>query len=138
MQGGDMYHKILIVLSISLISLMFGCASFGYITEKTEVYGWNNDGINVITYSKYDSSGFDYFGFNEKQINYRTKKHTDVLGNTRSFYGEKYSEYKPYKEIYIRKEQKQIPRTESTKVIQTGPRGGKYYINSKGNKVYIK
>lgn len=26
----------------------------------------------------------------------------------------------------------------STRVLQTGPRGGQYYINSKGNKVYVK
>lgn len=26
----------------------------------------------------------------------------------------------------------------SSKTIQTGPRGGRYYINSKGNKVYVK
>jgi len=28
--------------------------------------------------------------------------------------------------------------TGAGRVIQTGPRGGKYYINSKGNKVYVK
>lgn len=31
-----------------------------------------------------------------------------------------------------------IPSQQQNRVIHTGPRGGKYYINSKGNKVYIK
>lgn len=30
------------------------------------------------------------------------------------------------------------PTTTSSREIQTGPRGGKYYINSNGNKTYIK
>lgn len=31
-----------------------------------------------------------------------------------------------------------IPSSSSSKTIQTGPRGGKYYINSYGNKTYVK
>lgn len=30
------------------------------------------------------------------------------------------------------------PSSSSTRTIQTGPRGGKYYINSNGNKTYVK
>lgn len=33
---------------------------------------------------------------------------------------------------------KDLPAPKQDRVIHTGPRGGRYYINSKGNKVYIK
>lgn len=33
---------------------------------------------------------------------------------------------------------KSTPTPKQDRVIYTGPRGGRYYINSKGNKVYIK
>lgn len=34
------------------------------------------------------------------------------------------------------KAKKAVSKTDKT--IQTGPKGGKYYVNSKGNKVYVK
>lgn len=50
------------------------------------------------------------------------------------------STYEPNKTTTTKATTSATPATKQpeTRVIQTGPRGGQYYINSKGNKVYVK
>ena len=119
---------------------LFSCATLREL-QTGEVEAWQANGVNAITHALYDEDGFDYFGFNADKIHYKTKAKTDELGNSREFYQSDYSKHKPYKMYY--KKRTYAPKIASTpepptssRVIHTGPRGGKYYINSKGKKVY--
>ena len=115
---------------------LFGCATLREL-QTGEVEAWQANGVNAITHALYDEDGFDYFGFNADKIHYKTKAKTDELGNTREVYQSDYSKHKPYKRYY--KKSFSIPNTSSSShVMHTGPRGGRYYINSKGKKVYKK
>lgn len=131
-----MKRKILFVSFVFLaVFSFFSCATLQE-PQKDMVEGWLPSGQNVITSSLYDEDGFDYFGFNIDKIHYKTKAKTDEAGNTREFYKNDYTKYKPYK-IYYKKRISQAKSTYSApKIMHTGPRGGRYYINSKGKKVY--
>ena len=133
-----MKRKFLLFSCIYLVSFtFFGCATLQE-PQADMIEGWKPSGVNVITNSLYDEDGFDYFGFNIDRIHYKTKAKTDEAGNTREFYKYDYSKYKPYK-IYYKKHVSHSKSTYSApKIMHTGPRGGRYYINSKGKKVYQK
>lgn len=122
--------KIYLFLLIFCLTVFTGCA-----TLKTgdEIEGWQTDGINAITQTFYDPYGYDYFGFDKNKIHYKTKKMEDLYGKTRCFYAKQYAQYEPYRKIY-----KQKKEVENLHTVYTGPRGGKYYINSKGKKTYIR
>lgn len=139
-----MKKKVLLCLCVSMFVLLFtGCETlFGFNTDEnneTQIKGWTSDGQNTITKSIFDEDGFDYFGFDVYKVHYKTKTELDEQGNNREFYKYDYSKYKPYK-IYYTKKSTSIPSTSGSlpKIMHTGPRGGQYYINSKGNKVYKK
>lgn len=88
---------------------------------------------SVGTKSVYDAystlSTSNYSTYSYSQPSYSTKSYTNSLY---------YNSYTPstYSSYYSTPSYKDV--SYSTNAVYTGPRGGTYYINSNGNKTYIK
>ena len=110
--------------------------------EKSLLYEVTEDGnIGMISTSNtyIDSSKVDSVIINQDNIYYR------ITYNGGKYYISKtqtmslYEYYHPESRAsHIEKSTSSPSSSSSTHTYQTGPRGGQYYINSKGNKVYKK
>jgi hypothetical protein len=102
----------------------------------------------ILTFSHEDTVGLENFdGIIFYKVNYKGK--VGYLSNNDLVQDSRFSEWdKILKENYDQNEKskksttvtptKAVPSTSSSdRTIYTGPRGGKYYINSNGKKVYL-
>ncbi|MDX8554654.1 HNH endonuclease [Tenacibaculum sp. 1B UA] len=87
---------------------------------KSTYSGTNNSGRIIYTGSR---GGKYYYNSSGKKVYVKSKKST-----SNSYYSSPTYSSPSYS----------IPSSSSSRTIQTGPRGGKYYINSNGNKTYVK
>ncbi|MFS4454512.1 HNH endonuclease signature motif containing protein [Maribacter sp. 2304DJ31-5] len=87
---------------------------------KSTYSGTNNSGRTIYTGSR---GGKYYYNSSGKKVYVKSKKST-----SNSYYSSPTYSSPSYS----------IPSSSSSRTIQTGPRGGKYYINSNGNKTYVK
>lgn len=92
-----------------------------YNNSSTSTYsGTDNKGRTIYTGSK---GGKYYINSSGKKVYIKTEN-----SNSNSIYSSPTYSSPSYSN----------PSSSSSRTIQTGPRGGKYYINSNGNKTYIK
>lgn len=103
--------KLLLTFSFFAISALASAQSTTYVNGYTK-----SDGTQVKGYYKTTSD-------NTNTNNYSTK------GNTNYYTGESGSKPKDYST--------ESSNYSSDKNVQTGPRGGQYYINKNGNKTYV-
>tara|TARA_E500000318_G_C3516622_1_gene194611 strand:+ start:254 stop:934 length:681 start_codon:yes stop_codon:yes gene_type:complete len=88
--------------------------------SNSTYFGIDNSGRTIYTGSR---GGKYYINSSGKKVYVKSKKNTsNSLYSSPTYSSPTYS----------------IPSSSSSRTIQTGPRGGKYYINSNGNKTYIK
>tara|TARA_R110002111_G_scaffold262735_1_gene340534 strand:- start:1221 stop:1901 length:681 start_codon:yes stop_codon:yes gene_type:complete len=90
-------------------------------SNSTSTYsGIDNSGRTIYTGSR---GGKYYINSSGKKVYVKSEKSTsNSLYSSPTYSSPSYS----------------VPSTSSSRTIQTGPRGGKYYINSNGNKTYVK
>lgn len=103
--------KLLLTIGFFAITAITSAQSTTYVKGYTK-----SDGTNVQGYYKTTSD-------NTNLNNYSTQ------GNTNSYTGQ--SGYKP------RDYSSESRNYSADKNVQTGPRGGQYYINDNGNKTYV-
>ena len=119
---------------------------------KSTPYGYEIDHIIPLSQGGTD----DPYNMQLLTVSQHRAKTARERSNTSKTYS--YSSYKPYKSSYSKPLQKYnsvnystpsyltptystpsySSSSSSSRVIQTGSRGGKYYINSNGNKTYVK
>ena len=100
----------------------YGSSSYG-----TSSYGVNTNSTYVNGYTK--SNGTYVQGHYRSSSNSTNHDNYSTSGNRNPYTGTSGSRAKDYS--------KGAYNYGSGHTIQTGPRGGQYYINSKGNKTYV-
>jgi len=100
-----------------LVGILFSLFCFGAVQAQTYVNGYTkSDGTYVNGYYKSDKN-------NTNHDNYSTK------GNVNPYTGKQGTKARDYSV--------EAQNYGQGRDIQTGPRGGQYYVNDKGNKVYV-
>ncbi len=122
----------------------------------------SNEYGEQISYAKYSRTDFDgkliyisengkEFFFNDKERKVYVKNSSNLINTESKTSTKKYSDYehKATKTVQLERLYNSptstpyipcpspSPSTTTTRDIQTGPRGGQYYINSNGNKTYV-
>lgn len=123
--------------ALSMLLMVFICAfAYGQYYNTTtrpyeDVYGNNYSNFNNL-FEDSDNDGLNgYFDNNDRSSNVfdsykiETPKFSNSTWSTPSYSTPRYNSYPSYD-------------FNSNRTIYTGPRGGQYYINSNGNKTYIK
>lgn len=126
--------KIILILALFLFTL-------SSIEAQTYVKGYTKaNGTVVQGYYRSSPNGTVKDNYSYKgNVNPYTKK----IGTNKyksdpssAYYVKPKTNYKPAKLKIIKTPKYNTPKTSRT--IYTGPRGGRYYINSNGNKTYVK
>ena len=94
---------------------------------STYSYGVNSRSTNVSGYTR--SNGTYVTGYTRTQRNSTNHDNYSTSGNYNPYTGTTGSRARDYSS--------QSYNYGAGQTIQTGPRGGQYYINSSGNKVYV-
>ena len=115
------------MLTISMVSL---AQSYNYGSNRhrsTSTYGTNPSTTSVSGYTR--SNGTYVNGYTRTQKNNTNHDNFSTSGNYNPYTGTTGSRARDYSN--------QSYNYGSGRTIQTGPRGGQYYTNSRGNKVYV-
>ncbi len=116
----------LLATSMTSIAQSFGCGNH---TRRSSVYtyGTNRNTTSVRGYSR--SNGTYVSSYTRTSRNSTNHDNFSTSGNYNPYRGTTGSRARDYSS--------QAYNYGSGHTIQTGPRGGQYYTNSRGNKVYV-
>jgi len=118
---------------LALIAILYSSVSFAQNARKSSTLSQPSSGVNQNNryqngYVK-PSTGTSVKGHYKTQTNSTNTDNYSTIGNTNPITGESGTKQPDYS---IGAQQ-----NSATKDIQTGPKGGQYYINSNGNKTYV-
>lgn len=104
--------------------------NYGGSRRTTSTYGGYGTNQNTTTVRGYTHSNGTYVsGYTRTQRNGTNHDNFSTSGNSNPYNGTSGSRARDYSP--------QSYNYGSVRTIQTGPRGGQYYTNSRGNKVYV-
>lgn len=119
-----------LVAMVATSTVSFG-QSFNYNSRRTTTssydYGVNTNTTRVSGYTR--SNGTYVSGYTRTQRNSTNHDNYSTSGNYNPYTGNTGSRARDYST--------QSYNYGSGQTIQTGSRGGQYYVNSRGNKVYV-
>lgn len=121
------FFAMVAMLTISMVSV---AQSYNYGSNRhrsTSTYGTNPSTTSVSGYTR--SNGTYVNGYTRTQKNNTNHDNFSTSGNYNPYTGTTGSRARDYSN--------QSYNYGSGRTIQTGPRGGQYYTNSRGNKVYV-
>lgn len=121
------FFAMVAMLTISMVSV---AQSYNYGSNRhrsTSTYGTNPSTTSVSGYTR--SNGTYVNGYTRTQKNNTNHDNFSTSGNYNPYTGTTGSQARDYSN--------QSYNYGSGRTIQTGPRGGQYYTNSRGNKVYV-
>lgn len=104
--------------------------SIGSVSRRSSSMGFGTSNSSVRYQSGYTRSNGTYVsGHYKTNSNYTNHDNFSTYGNTNPFTGSNGSRARDYSSSAY--------NYGSGRTIQTGPRGGQYYTNSQGNRVYV-
>ena len=117
----------MIATSIASVAQSYNYGSSSRRSITTSTYGTNPSTTSVSGYTR--SNGTYVNGYTRTQRNGTNHDNFSTSGNYNPYNGTTGSRARDYST--------QSYNYGSGQTIQTGPRGGQYYTNSRGNKVYV-
>ena len=117
----------MLATSIASVAQSYNYGSSSRRSTTTSTYGTNPNTTSVSGYTR--SNGTYVNGYTRTRPNGTNYDNYSTSGNSNPYTGTTGSRARDYST--------QSYNYGSGQTIQTGPRGGQYYTNSRGNKVYV-